>query len=220
MQSFPTAAGLVGAIALTLVAAAAVAQQAGDRSPVPAGVSKDPAAAPAGNYRLDPKHTSVIARIGHGNGFSYSTFRFGTTAGTLSWDPAKTEDAKLDVTLETQSIMTPVEGFALELTSDRYLNAAKYPQARFVSTAVRRLGPTKGEIMGDLTFMGQTRPMTIQAELVGAGKNMRGISTIGLTGTAKFRRSDFGFTTMAPAIGDEVQLVIDTEFNQQAVSGK
>lgn len=179
-----------------------------------APVSKDPAAATAGAYKLDPNHTSVIARLAHAGGFSYSTFRFGKSAGTLTFDPARIESSKVDITVDTKSIMTPVEGFAAELSGDKFLNAAKYPDAKFVSTMVHRTGPTTGQIMGNLTFMGVTKPMTIDAELVGAGKNMRGVSTVGFTGKARFKRSDFGFTAMVGPIGDEVELLIDTEFNQ------
>ena len=45
-------------------------------------------------------------------------------------------------------------------------------------------------------------------------KNMRGVATVGFTGKARFKRSDFGFTTLYPIIADEVELMIDTEFNQ------
>jgi polyisoprenoid-binding protein YceI len=198
------------ALGLALLVAPALSTAAAP----PAPVSKDPAAAVAGAYKLDPNHTSVIARVAHAGGFSYSTFRFGKSTGTLTWDPAHLETSKVEITLDPKSIMTPVEGFGAELSGDRFLNAAKYPDAKFVSTAIHRTGPTTGQIVGALTFMGVTKPVTIDGELVGAGKNMRGVSTIGFSGRAKFKRSDFGFTAMGGAIGDEVELMIDTEFNQ------
>ena len=196
------------ALSLALLAAPALTFAAA------APASKDPAAATAGAYKLDTNHTSVIARLAHGGGFSYSTFRFGKATGTLTFDPARIESSKVDITVDAKSIMTPVEGFSAELSGDKFLNAAKYPDARFVSTMVHRTGPTTGQIMGDLTFMGVTKPVTIDAELVGAGKNMRGVSTVGFTGKARFKRSDYGFTAMLGPIGDEVELLIDTEFNQ------
>jgi polyisoprenoid-binding protein YceI len=175
--------------------------------------SKDPAAAPAGTYKLDPNHTSVIARLGHMNTFSYSTFRFGTTSGTLNWDPAKIENSKVDITIETASIMTPVKDFPAELSGDKFMNSAKFPTARFVSTSIKRTGPTKGEITGQLTFMGVTKPMVIEAELVGAGKGMRA-PVVGFTGTAHIKRTDYGFSAGLPAIADQVNFLIDTEFDK------
>lgn len=199
------------ALVLATLGAPAFAAQA---PPMIPPASKDPAAAPAGTYRMDPEHMSVIARVGHGSGTSLSTFRFTKATATLTWDPARVENSKIEVVLDPKSISHPVPGFADELDGEMFLNVAKYPDARFVSTSIRRTGPTTGEIVGNLTFMGQTKPMTIQAEMLGAAKNMRGVATIGFTGTARFKRSDFGFNFMVPMIGDEVDLIIDSEFNQ------
>jgi polyisoprenoid-binding protein YceI len=204
MRTFAAAAFGLALVALPAMAPAAA----------PPPVSKDPAAASAGAYKLDPRHTSVVARVPHMGGFSYSTFRFGSASGTLNWDPARVENSKVEVTVEAKSIMTPVEGFAAELSGDQYLNAAKYPDVKFVSTGIQRTGPTSGKITGNLTFMGQTKPITMDAQMVGAGKNPRGVDTIGFTGNARFKRSDFGFTTLMGPIGDEIELVIDTEFNK------
>lgn len=175
--------------------------------------TKNPADAPAGTYKLDASHASVILRILH-QGTSYSTFRFGAPAGTLDWNP-NVETSKVDITVDMKSIATPVAGFADRLTGERYLNVAAFPQARFVSTSIRRTGPTTGEITGNLTFMGQTRPITVQAQLVGIGHGMRGGVTIGFEGTSKFKRSDFGFTTLLPDVGDESELILDLAFDQQ-----
>jgi len=179
-----------------------------------ASASKNPAAAPGGLYKMDPDHTSVLIRIMH-EGTSYSTFRFNSDAGVLDWDPARIEASKVDITVETSSIVTPVAGFADRLSGPRYLNTAKFPQARFVSTGIRRTGPTTGEITGDLTFLGVTRPIKIDAQLVGIGPNARDLPTIGFAGSAKFKRSDFGLTTLLTVFGDETELMIDTEFTRE-----
>ena len=201
-------AALISAFGLVLAASPATAQPA-----IPPA-SHDPAAAAAGAYKLDTPHASVVARVAHMNAFSYSTFRFGGVTGTLNWDPAKIENSKVDVTVDMASIMTPVPKFADELAGDKFLNAPKFPTAHFVSTGIKRTGPTTGVIMGDLTFMGQTKPMAINAELVGAGKGMRGAPIVGFTGTAKFKRSDFGFSSLIPIISDEIILVLDAEFDK------
>jgi polyisoprenoid-binding protein YceI len=157
----------------------------------------------------------VILRIKH-EGTSYSTFRFNTIAGVLNWDPAHMEASKLNVTVDPKSLVTPVAGFADNLTGPNYLNAAQFAQATLVSTGIRRTGPTTGVITGDLTLLGQTKPITINAELVGVRTNMRGAPTFGFAGVTKFKRSDFGLTTLIPSVGDEVELTIDVEFNRQS----
>ena len=204
---------LIAAAAAALLAAPAVAQQAATPTPAPP-VSKDPRGASAGRYNLDTRHTSVIARIDHMGGLSKSVFRFNETAGTLEWNPAQPERSQLTVTVNPASIDTPVAGFAEELAGQDYLNAAGFPEMKFVSRSIQRTGDDKGKIIGDLTFMGVTRPFTLDATFNGWRKNPRGVDSLGFTATGSFKRSDFGFKSRMGPIGDQVDLVIDTEFDK------
>jgi polyisoprenoid-binding protein YceI len=202
---------LVIVAAALAVTGAVIAQQPPSR-PMMAPASKDPVAAAAGTYALDARHASVIARVAHGGGTSFSMFRFETISGTLDWNGAKPEGSKVSVKIDPKSINSPVAGFAAELAGERYLNVAKFPESSFISTAIQRTGPTTGVITGNLTLMGVTRPVTVAATLVGAGRGMRGSAVVGFSGTTKFKRSDFGFSGMIGPIGDEIELLIDLEF--------
>jgi polyisoprenoid-binding protein YceI len=204
MRSIKMAASLGAALAIVLAA------------PVMAGqaptVSKDPATTVAGAYRLDPRHQSVFARIGHAGGVSLSTFRFNATAGTLNWQPANVEQSSVEVTVDMKSVQNPVEGFGAYLAGETYLNADQFPEAKFVSTSVRRTGPTTGQVMGNLTFRGQTKPFTFNAEFFGGGRSAQGVPLVGFTGSGTFKRSEFGYTAGLPSIGDDVELIVDLEF--------
>jgi polyisoprenoid-binding protein YceI len=195
------------ALVLSLPAASVVAQQPSTEGAL--GASLDPAAAVAGRYKLDHEHASIIARLSH-RGVSMSTLRFGSASGTLDWDPERIEAAKLHITVETASLTSPI-AFRILPTGEQFLNVAKFPRATFVSTAVRRTGAGQGRIEGDLTLLGVTRPVSIDAELVGI-KSTNGVLAIGFSGTAKIRRSDFGNTFLAASVGDEVELLLDVEF--------
>jgi len=203
------------ATALLLLAPAVSAQQAPPAGPPKSSVSKDPANAPSGTYQLDPRHTSVIARVGHAGGISFSTFRFGTTSGSLNWNSADPTASQVTVTVDMSSIQTPVANFAAELAGDRFLKTSQYHDATFVSTGIRRTGPTSGVISGTLTFMGQTKPVTIDAVMVGNGMG-RGGPVIGFSGTMRFKRSDFGFTALLGVASDDIEIVIDAEFDKTA----
>ena len=203
----------IAATALLLIAPAVSAQQAPPAAP--RGVSKDPATAPAGTYQLDPRHTSVIARVGHAGGISFSTFRFGSASGSLNWNNADPAASQVSVTVDMTSLQTPVPDFAAELIGDRFLKTGQYHDAKFVSTGIRRTGPTSGVISGTLTFMGQTKPVTIDAVMVGNGANRNG-PVIGFSGTMRFKRSDFGFSALVGPISDEIEVVLDVEFDKTA----
>lgn len=200
------AAGLALALGLAAAAAPVMAQQA-----APPAVSKSPAAAPAGTYNIDTNHASVVARVPHGGGVSYSVIRFGVTKAVLNWDPANAANIKLEATVDTKPHFDPIV-YRIGPEAEQFLNVAKFPQATFVSKSVRQTGPAKADVTGDITLMGVTKPATIQVELVGAGKNNQGKPVVGFTGTMMLKRSDFGTPFLPNAVGNDVTVVLDGEF--------
>src|SRR5579862_6462015 len=93
---------ILGALSLT---GAAFAQQLPGvvGHPENALVLTDPAKSAAGNYKMDLGHTSVVGRVLHGK-TSFYTFRFNKIDGSYTYDPAKPEAAKVDVTIDPASI--------------------------------------------------------------------------------------------------------------------
>ncbi len=167
--------------------------------------------APTGKYALDPNHAAIIARVSH-LGYSYSVFRFDRVQGALTWNAAAPARSGLSATVKTGSIATNVPGFAAELAGVQYLKSAAFPDATFLSTAFRKTGPTQGKVDGQFTLMGKTRPVTFDVVLVGAGKGFGGHPRIGVEARANIKPKDFG---LPPLLGDSIEIVIDTEFEQQ-----
>jgi polyisoprenoid-binding protein YceI len=199
------------ASALASFAFAAALAGAATAQSLPPGVfpgAPDYKQAPAGAYALDPAHAAVIARVSH-IGYSYSVFRFDKVKGELSWNPAVPGASKLSATVQTASIATNVPGFAKELAGKDYLNAAAYPQARFVSTAFHQIDALHGRVDGQFTLMGKSRPLTFDVALVGAGKGFMGSPRMGVHAEAVINPTDFGLPAM---FGPAITLVIDTEF--------
>jgi polyisoprenoid-binding protein YceI len=200
---------LLGA-SLALLACAAAA----DPMHIPLG-QKDVTLATAGAYTLDPNHVSVEARVSH-IGFSTSIFRFGKAAATLQWDPKAIAKSKLDATVEVSSLITNVAGFAEELQGDKYLNAAKNPQASFVSTAFRRTDAMHGKVDGRLTLMGKTLPVTFDVTLVGAGPGFAGGPVMGhVIGIHAETTVDPHRLGLPAILSAPIAIVIDTEFDNK-----
>ena len=204
-------AALAGIPAAAQAPAAPAAAAAAARPPAPV-TSHDPKAAAAGVYKLDAEHSSMVVRILHMNGVGFMTFRMPELSGTLNWDPAKIENSKVDATVSMASVFTPVKGFGEEIAGKGFLESDKWPTARFVSTSIKRTGPTKGMITGDLNFMGQTHPMTLDTEMNGTLKNARGVTIIGLTANGVMDRSKWGFTGQ-PGDSYDVHFLMDIEFD-------
>jgi polyisoprenoid-binding protein YceI len=110
------------------------------------------------------------------------------------------------------SIDTPVPNFARELAGDKYLNAAAFPKATFVSTAFHRIDASHGRVDGDFTLLGKTRPMSFAVDLQGAGKGFMGHPRLGVEARSDLHPQDFG---MSPMFSAPIQLVIDAEFARQ-----
>ena len=176
----------------------------------PPPISKDPTTLAAGTYNIDLNHSSVIARIGHGRGISFSTLRFGVTKAVLTWD-TNPANIKLEATIDTKPHYDPIV-YRGPPEGENFLNVAKFPTATYVSTGVTRTGPSKADVQGNLTLLGVTKPVTLHLELLGATKTNQGAPIAGFTGTAELKRSDFGNTSFAGNVGDVVTLQLDGEF--------
>jgi polyisoprenoid-binding protein YceI len=192
--------------------AIAGAAQAKCPAGLPSGVycgAPDAKAAPSGTYALDPNHTAVVAKVSH-IGYSLSVFRFNKVSATLMWDPTAPATSKLSATVDTASITTPVPGFAAELSGDRFLKSAAFPQATFVSTAFHRIDATHGRVEGAFTLMGVTKPMVFDVVLIGAGKGF-GAPRIGVEATSRLDPTAYGLPAM---FADPIALILDAEFQR------
>lgn len=196
---------------------------AGSMAGLPAAVAQTQAPAlevPAGTYRIDPTHASVTWQVNH-LGLSNYTARFTKFDATLEFDPASPEKSRVTVTIDPKSVRTDFpfpekEDFDAKIAGPDFLDAGKYPEIRFVSTKVERLGADTGRMHGDLTFHGVTKPVVMDVKLVGAKTHpMRGVGAMGFSAVTTFKRSDFGVTNLVPMVGDEVTVRVEAEFLQQ-----
>jgi polyisoprenoid-binding protein YceI len=197
-----------------VIASAALALCAGAAQADP--TSRDPAKVPAGAYALDARHASLNMKIAHMGGFSNFALRFDHLSGAFDYDPAKLATTKLTLEIDPKSIHTGVPGFDEELAGPRYFNTARYPKITFVSTRVDAGPSGRGNVTGDLTFMGKTLPVTLDVIFNGVGPGLLGQGTrLGFSGSGAIKRSEFGFTPMEGAAGDVVQLDFEVEFTKK-----
>lgn len=169
--------------------------------------------APKGTYQLDPEHTQVVFVIKH-MGLSNFFGRFGKITGTLAFDQAAPEQSVLNVQIDMHGIETHVPELDTILVNSIF-QADKYPNASFVSTAIKKAGDNTGTVNGDLTIAGVTKPVTLSVTFNGgrgSGEPMQPYR-IGFDATTAVKRSDFGLTHMiwTGFVGDDVQLLIEAE---------
>ncbi|MET0546668.1 MAG: YceI family protein [Caulobacterales bacterium] len=187
-----------------------------------------PTDAPAGAYKLDNTHASITWKVMH-MGMSNYTARFTKWDSELNFDPTDPAKNSVNVTIDAKSVRTDypyaktkapwggMEDFDAKISSDpTMLNAKKFPTITFKSTGVERTGEKTAKVTGDLTMLGVTKPITIDATFNGGMKEhpMLKAGAIGFSGVGTIKRSDFGFTAGAPFVGDDVQILIEAEYLQ------
>ncbi len=181
----------------------------------------DTSAITAGTYSTDPAHTLVGWRLDH-LGFNDYFGIFGDIEGTLVLDTETLANSTVDVTIPLATPTVASAGLADHMLragadgADPDFFGPSPEPARFVSTAVHQTGDHTAHIVGDLTFNGQTHPVTIQAELAGMGTNMMSQKeTVGFHGTTTITRSQWGLDWGTQfGLGDEVELDITVAFEK------
>ena len=170
----------------------------------------DPAKAAAGHYELDHRHTAVVASVLH-EGLSHFTMRLEQVSGAYDYDPANPQATKVSVAMDARSLNTGDPAVSKQF-ADEFLDASHNPMITFASTAIRAGDPNHGQVTGELTFRGVTRPVTLEVTYNGFGSNLILGKRMGFSASTVIRRSDFGSKAWQGAVGDEVRVTIETEF--------
>lgn len=178
-----------------------------------------PTEMPAGIYAVDPAHASVTFKVSH-FGLSNYTARFKHFDAKIDFDPKDVTKSKVSATIDTLSLETDYpyadkKDFNKEISAeDKWLNGTKFPTITFVSTKLEKTGETTGKMYGNLTLLGVTKEVVLDVTYnAGYAKHpMSGQPIMGFSATGTVKRTDFGFSTFAPAIGEDVKVIIEAEF--------
>src|SRR3954454_8022775 len=129
--------------------------------------TKPPAAdVPAGEYRLDPSHASLIFRVNH-MGFSHFTSQFRKFDATLMLDPKHPERSSVTATIDPRSIEIVDPTLAVDIQGPQWFDSGKFPQMTFRSTKVELTGANTAHIDGELSLHGVTVPVSWDATFNG-----------------------------------------------------
>lgn len=174
--------------------------------------------AEAAAYTFVKDYTSVRISWSH-LGLSRQSARVMDVTGTVEFDPSEPEASRVDVLMNASSLWTGVRAFDDLLKSVEYFDAQRHPAIRFRSTGARRMSERTGELTGDLTVMGITKPVTLyvvwnfsgEHPLAAVNPNYKDVFVAGFSATGVLRRSDWGLSRAVPLVSDEIELTIETE---------
>lgn len=171
-----------------------------------------PTLAPAADYAIDIEgaHAFIQFRIQH-LGYSWLYGRFNEFDGKFTYDEKNPSANKVEVIIHTASIDSNHAERDKHLRGDDFLDVKKFPQARFVSSGFEDKGDGTAVLTGDLTLHGVTRPVVIDVEHIGQGKDPWGGYRAGFFGTTRLKLADFGITRDLGPASQEVELMLSVE---------
>lgn len=171
-------------------------------------------------YLFDKPHTQIMFSVDH-LGFTKSHGRFLDYDGFFVLDRADITKSYVDATIKVASLDMGDEKWDEHLKSPDFFDAEKFPTMTFKSTSVVKTSDNTADVTGDLTILGVTKPVVLNVV-----HNKSGVFPMndkmyvaGFTATTHFKRSDFGMTKYAPMLGDDVQIVLEIQGNQDGYKG-
>jgi polyisoprenoid-binding protein YceI len=174
---------------------------------------------PAGNYRIDPDHSSVEFVVRHLVAAKVRG-RFDVFGGNVVVSPEFGSSA-VDVQIDMTSVNTRNADRDAHIKSADFFAAENFPIATFVSTS---LSPDSGQLIGALTIRGATKPVTLDVEYQGTVVDPYGNNRIVFSAKTEINREEFGLTwnqaleTGGVLVGKTAQIEIEIEAIAVAVT--
>ena len=169
----------------------------------------------ATTYTIDKDHTTIGFKIRHL--FSNVKGTFDQLDGTFVYVPDKPDQWTAAATIQAASINTRVEKRDNHLRSPDFFEVEKYPTITFKSTGVTDATPTGAKLHGLLAIHGVEKPVVLDLEIHGEGKDPWGNQRSGVTATARINRKEFGLNwnqaleTGGVLVGDDVDIILEIE---------
>ena len=174
-----------------------------------------------GHYEIDPNHSRIGFVVRHAM-VSKVRGAFGEFNGSGFFDPRDPANSHLHLTIGAASVDTGNADRDAHLASGDFFETQVFPEIEFRSTRVQRSGTDAYEVTGDLTIKGVTHSVSVEFSVQGPVRDPFGLTRIGLEGSTKVNRKDWGLEwnaaleTGGVLVGEQVTL----EFDVSAVASE
>ena len=165
----------------------------------------------ATKWNLDPTHSEITFKVKHMM-ISNVKGEFRNFTAEIDSDDDTFKNAKVNATIQTDSIDTNNADRDAHLKGEDFFNAAKNPTITFTSDALN------DDITGNLTIDGITKPIKLDVDFGGINTDPWGNTKAGFSFEGKINRKDFGLNwnaaleTGGVLVSDEVKIAGDLQF--------
>ena len=115
-------------------------------------------------YEFDPAGSSIGFTVHQFLGTTHG--KFSRFVGKIDIDRDRPENSTVTAKIDAHSITTGIPKRDNHLRSQEFFNVGKFPEILFKSRRVKQTGPQSGDILGELTMHGITRPVTLHVKLL------------------------------------------------------
>lgn len=175
-------------------------------------LASTPAIAEEREYTFDKSHTSIRATWDH-QGFSMMALQLTDYDGSITIDLDEPSQNAVSVTFNLAGGIwagAEQDRFLSHLASADLLNLDAFPTASFEATEFVTEDGQTGTMIGDLTLLGQTHPVSMFVELRKAA-DIDGGHKIGVTANTTISRSEWDLTYAVPHVSDWIAITIEAE---------
>ena len=144
-------------------------------------------------------------------GYSWLYGRFNDFDGSFTVDADNPENSSVQATIQVASLDSNHAERDKHLRGDDFLDVDEYPTATFKSTKIEKTGEKTAKITGDFTLHGVTKPVTLDAKLLGYGDDPWGGYRMGLEASTTLKLADFGITYDLGPASETVDIIISVE---------
>ncbi len=167
-------------------------------------------------WTFDKAHSKVQFKVTH-MVISEVTGQFKNYEGTVETSKDDFSDAKINFSIDVNSIDTDNEQRDNHLKSDDFFNAEKFPKITLVGKSFKKVGDKKYKLTGDLTIRNFTKQVELDVVYNGTVKDPWGNTRAGFRVTGRINRFDYGLKWNAllelggAVVGENVDIIVDVE---------
>jgi polyisoprenoid-binding protein YceI len=174
-------------------------------------------------WHIDAAHSGINFSIRHLM-VSKVRGRFAKFAGTARLDDGDLTASSVEATIDASSIDTGTAQRDDHLRSGDFFDVERFPQLRFSSTRIEKVGGDRYRVVGNLTIRDVTREVTLDTEYAGRGKDPWGNERVAFAAKASIDRKDFGLgwnqalEAGGVLVGDRVEIELDVQVVKAAAT--
>jgi polyisoprenoid-binding protein YceI len=167
------------------------------------------------SFAVDKTHSEAVFQIRHL--VTRVRGHFTDFSGTIQFDEAHVDQAKVSLTINVASIDTGTADRDAHLRSDDFFAAETFPTVTFISSRVVKKDAEHFDVVGTFTLRNVSKEITVPVTFLGLAKDPWGNMRAGFEGEITVNRKDYGLAWNAALetggflVGDDVKISVSLQ---------